>query len=913
MNNTDVFLTPASRGQGKDDSRAYQHLINTVVNGIDRSHYSKFTSKDLGERIAIWGMTDGNKSRWDQIDEGDYLLYYIGDETYRYTAKVIGKEENLELANDLWPDFADDAQGGVQTTDPWRWVIYLDKPFRVDIDSSELHGFAGHDINYIMGFMRLNDKGKKALIDQFGSVEAYLAERATNKNTFSDKGSSTKPQPEARPSNLSNFQNDCSASSDTAPFYWVNQTQNPEEIENEYLQAPANDHWYHDVGKLENGDRVFNYTNGQIIGYSTVVDPAKGITESGEEYCRVEVKLHRFDEPLNFADIFSYLSQEEVQVEKYSPVNQGGINQQYLFNLSEAAGEYLLKKGESEKGSTDHQLLTHYTTTPAATVWMYSSGPTDWLTILRRGALQFWEKIKSQWQQVNVGDIVLFHMKRSDDGNKALPEYHLDESGFIGYGVVGNKRTKTERWWWNEHDRLAYPYLANLTECNVTCDVEELDRSRALFQLDKEEIKSEIKVLEKGLIPWQQVKQISQETTDKDLPGPGGVANISAHRSGIQSFLEQYIAVSNNGLRRIEFESSEQLPAMLPAVDKPVMIDGVERQLTNTGQIVFHGPPGTGKTYTATRFAKWWINQQTPRPVDTRLRMVTFHPSFAYEDFMEGLAADTTSTGQVTYGYEPGVFKKIYRDAKDAYEATDPDETAPRYILIIDEINRGNLSQIFGEIITQLEMDKRLGQEEQVTLEWAHSGESVIVPPNLFLIGTMNTADRSIALIDAALRRRFSFHNFPPNTDVIIQEYDQFDSRAEIEDFSEDMKLRFDTLLARSVRAVEAVNQNIVSQSDLTRGKRIGHSYLLGLDNIQEIVDAWKFNILPLLEEYYFGDFTRLRREVFNDERDDTGPAIITSNLFELSTGEVAEFTSDDLYRALDDLIQRHDFSQYES
>ncbi|WP_050052179.1 McrB family protein [Halostagnicola sp. A56] len=160
---------------------------------------------------------------------------------------------------------------------------------------------------------------------------------------------------------------------------------------------------------------------------------------------------------------------------------------------------------------------------------------------------------------------------------------------------------------------------------------------------------------------------------------------------------------------------------------KPRETETIERQLQNTGQLVFYGPPGTGKTYTAQRFARWWLNQQPGHaPSSNQLETVTFHPSFSYEDFLEGLTAEADE-GAVEYNIKDGVFKRICNRAEQAYHHAQQNEDVdepPRFVLIIDEINRGNLAQIFGETITLLEADKRLGEEDEVEITLAHSGES---------------------------------------------------------------------------------------------------------------------------------------------------------------------------------------------
>jgi 5-methylcytosine-specific restriction protein B len=310
-------------------------------------------------------------------------------------------------------------------------------------------------------------------------------------------------------------------------------------------------------------------------------------------------------------------------------------------------------------------------------------------------------------------------------------------------------------------------------------------------------------------------------------------------------------------LRRLEgLDSGGQEPAP----DPPSRSDEIARQLKAKKQVVFYGPPGTGKTYVAQEFARWWTAEQgLERVTGTRVRTVTFHPSFTYEDFVEGLTAQSTPDGDVAYRVEDGILKSICKAARTSYQQTPEGEEAPRYVLIIDEINRGNLAQIFGETITLLEADKR----GSVTAHLAHSDTEFTIPPNLYVIGTMNTADRSIALVDAALRRRFRFMSFPPDYDVLCEHHQITDlgEAATIVDSSTDPH---DVVPALSILAVQQINERILASPELGKGKQIGHSYLMNTDGVEGLVDAWRYDILPLLEEYYFGQFDRIQNEIFS-------------------------------------------------
>jgi len=165
---------------------------------------------------------------------------------------------------------------------------------------------------------------------------------------------------------------------------------------------------------------------------------------------------------------------------------------------------------------------------------------------------------------------------------------------------------------------------------------------------------------------------------------------------------------------------------------------------------------------------------------------------------------------------------------------------APNCVLVIDEINRANLAKTFGELITLLEPSKRLGQADEQEAELPYSGDSFGVPPNLFVLATMNTADRSIALMDTALRRRFSFQEMPPRSELLEEDMAGVNLRA----------------------LLEAMNARIESLFD--RDHVLGHTYLMGLSTFEDLVERFRSQIIPLLQEYFFEDWRRIQR-VLND------------------------------------------------
>jgi len=240
--------------------------------------------------------------------------------------------------------------------------------------------------------------------------------------------------------------------------------------------------------------------------------------------------------------------------------------------------------------------------------------------------------------------------------------------------------------------------------------------------------------------------------------------------------------------------------------------------------LVLQGPPGTGKSFVAERLA-WLLMGQKDA---TRLHMVQFHPSYSYEDFIEGYRPD----GNAGFELQPGHFLKFCRRAE-----TEPDKP---FVFIIDEINRGNLGKVFGEVMLGIEADKR---GKRIHLQYS-SDDAFSLPANVYLIGTMNTADRSLAVVDYALRRRFVFKSLIPEFG------DRF--RAFLKDLNVDS-----SIISRIQVMMQDVNKLIKDDHSLGIGFTIGHSYFCvplidGKSQKQWLDNVLLYEIVPLLEEYWF-------------------------------------------------------------
>ncbi|HEJ6928314.1 TPA: AAA family ATPase [Serratia marcescens] len=246
-----------------------------------------------------------------------------------------------------------------------------------------------------------------------------------------------------------------------------------------------------------------------------------------------------------------------------------------------------------------------------------------------------------------------------------------------------------------------------------------------------------------------------------------------------------------------------------------------------------------------------------------RFAVVTFHQSYGYEEFIEGIRARSDEGGNLSYPIEPGIFIRLCQRAN-----ADP---AHRYAIFIDEINRGNISKIFGELISLIEVDKRAGMSNAMSLQLSYSGDHFSVPANVDIIGAMNTADRSLALMDTALRRRFDFVEMMPDLSLL--------SGAKVKG------IELEPLL-------EKLNSRIEALYD--REHTLGHAFFMPVKNALDAGDeeaafkqlkiAFQKKIIPLLQEYFFDDWNKIRLVLADNQKQDDSLQFVIEKTDDLDT-----------------------------
>ncbi len=544
-------------------------------------------------------------------------------------------------------------------------------------------------------------------------------------------------------------------------------------------------------------------------------------------------------------------------IRPYKYINLDSRNRWYISNPENMPADYIKSIGSFETVPTGEEYLSiidksssvlekgnyHYKNFPELSCYAW---------VISEKVNQEIRAAEVEKSRTNIGeaigdkDIQTVHYWIYSPGNNAYmwDDFYDDGIMAIGWGEIGNLTNFTTKDAMKQKMKECFdPTLSYKNAAHATWQfVNEMKPGDIVFVK-----KGMHRIIGKGVVTsdyifdssrkddYKNIRQINW-THKGDWEHPGqAVLKALTDITPYTDYVEQLNAIFEDEV----IEETEETEIQFPIYTKDDFLNEVYMSeanycllvnlLRNKKNIIMQGAPGVGKTFAAKRLAYSMMKVKDP----SRVMMIQFHQSYSYEDFIMGFRPAATG-----FELKKGPFYNFCKKAELDLEND--------YYFIIDEINRGNLSKIFGELFMLIESDKR-----GVALQLLYSDEKFSVPENVYIIGMMNTADRSLAMLDYALRRRFAFFEFSPAFETVgFHQYRQ-----------EKNNKKFDNLIA----VIEKLNIAIENDESLGRGFRIGHSYFC---TDKDINDMWlnaviTYEIIPLLNEYWFDEPSKVQEWKF--------------------------------------------------
>ncbi|MFB6200133.1 MAG: AAA family ATPase [Candidatus Nanohaloarchaea archaeon] len=777
-----------------------EHLDLSIRNPLEKESFKEELDEEDEEELEsefyAWGATPGtsNESYWDQMTPGDLVLFYL-DKEYVYKGVVSYKTDNSGLAENIW---GKDDEG-----DTWRYMFFFDDIEKIELSDSEVNRKLGYDSGYYpQGLVRSNTEDLQPVVSMVNNIDTsdYFILR-TGSGGYEDK-----------PEDSYHFKEGIPGSKQ------LREAENPKFV-------------YQEDGKF--------YAKG-------IIKEIKSEERDGE--------THYFGQISNYEELDESVPLEEVQ-EKLSPnfPVQYGIIKITEDDYNEILGKNTMTSENSERVSKMHDLLKSQKNV------LFYGPPGTGKTYL---ASQIAERYYSEGNNFETPsfEIPLDSFSTLEEIAEINQEHGVEGTG-KGYTdeEAEEKAKKKIREIESNWKQLRQYLIDNIS------DLESYRNYIPNILRGTNQAKNYMWMgFHKGEEKYSKKPQLQVNIEEDDIRTSLWYTSKSEARTKLLEFLDEAKSEDLSFLDEIRLRTDEEEIKYSQNFDLSKIKEIVQdsSKVKADFSIVFDESKFDGDNLSPKKIAaaiegkilplfKFATGERNRIEISEkgRYELVTFHPSFSYEEFIEGIKPTKTDSGEVSYPIQEGVFKEICEKARSN---SDQD-----YLLIIDEINRGNVASIFGELITLIESGKR----EEVETNLPYSKEPFTIPENLHILGTMNTADRSIALMDVALRRRFSHVEFNPDITSHVRA-GSYESREEIE-----RKASEGDLKALSLLAIESMNEELMSDRyDFESGKKIGHSYFFDSSGSEEVLQIWKYEIIPLLQEYFFDDYSEITRFLKDNE-----------------------------------------------